>query len=64
MLVATGGYPSILPCLFRSSDGSSNFTTKLATSEVRLKSRSAGRAVATNTFCVKCFLSAVPYLGL
>ena len=55
--------PSILPCLFGSSCGSSNFMTKLATSQVRLKSRSGGRPVATNIFCVKCSLNAAHVLG-
>jgi hypothetical protein len=62
-LVAMGDYPGILPCLFGSSDGSSNFMTKLATSQVRLKSRSGGRPVATNIFCVKCSLNAAHVLG-
>ena len=56
--------PGILPCLIGSSDGSSNFMTKLATSQVRLKSRSGGRALATNIFCVKCFLSAAHVFGV
>ena len=54
--------PSILPCLFGSSCGSSNFMTKLATSQVRYKSRSGGRAVANNIFCVNA--SSAHVLGL
>jgi DNA-binding response OmpR family regulator len=55
--------PSILPCLFGSSCGSSNFMTNLATSQVRHKSRSGGRAVATKIFCAKCFINAAHVLG-
>jgi hypothetical protein len=60
---AMGDYPGILPCLFGSSDGSRNFMTKLATSQVRLKLRSGGRVVAANIFSVKCFLNAAHVLG-
>jgi hypothetical protein len=50
-LVAMSDYPGILPCLFGSSDGSSNFM------------RSGDRPVATNIICVKCFLNAAHVLG-
>jgi len=50
-MVAMGDYPDILPCLFGSSDGSSNFM------------RSGDRPVATNIICVKCFLNAAHVLG-
>jgi hypothetical protein len=61
-LVATGDYPRYFAVPVRFERRQQQFYDQVS-SQVRLKSRSGGRAVATNIFCVKCFLMSMRAWG-